>query len=118
MNIAEYFQNTTGTGVLATGDDRGSVNLAVYARPYVIDDNTVRSFKNIQVNPSAAYLFLEKTGGYKGIRLYLNRIGEETNLEKIKEIKKQHKNRYSAEIEGKHLLYFKITEIRPIIGDK
>jgi hypothetical protein len=111
--------------VLATGDDQGSVNLAVYARPYVIDDNTVafsmrerRSFKNIQVNPSAAYLFLEKTGGYKGIRLYLNRIGEETNLEKIKEIKKQHKNRYSAEIEGKHLLYFKITEIRPIIGDK
>ena len=38
MNLHDYFENTTGTGVLATADSSGNVNAAIYARPHVMDD--------------------------------------------------------------------------------
>ena len=37
MNLSDYFENTTGTGVLATADSNGNVDVAIYARPHVID---------------------------------------------------------------------------------
>jgi hypothetical protein len=36
MDLAQYFENKKGTGVLATADDQCRVDLAVYARPHVI----------------------------------------------------------------------------------
>ena len=123
MSLTEYFEKVTGMGVLATSDAEGNVDVALYARPYIIDEQTIafsmlerRSFNNIQSNPKAAYIFVERGEGYKGTRLYLTKAGEETDAERISEIKKQHKNRYSAESEGKHLVYFKITETRPLVG--
>jgi hypothetical protein len=37
---------------------------------------------------------------------------------RIKKIKEQHKNRFSTESMGKHLVYFEINETRPLVGDK
>jgi hypothetical protein len=123
MTLAEYFSNITGLGILATSDADGKVNLAIYARPYVINENKIafsmlerRSYKNIQSNPKAAYMFVEQTEGHKGKRLYLTKVGEETEAEVIRKIKEQHKNRYSEESSGKHLVYFEITETRQLIG--
>ena len=123
MSLAEYFENTTGLGVLATSNADGDVNLAVYAKPYIIDEQTIafsmlerRSYDNIKANPKAAYMFVEDGDGYKGTRLYLVKVGEETDAKRIQEIKQQHKNRYSTETAGKHLVYFKITENRPLVG--
>jgi hypothetical protein len=39
MNLDEYFESAKGRGVLATADKDGQVNLAMYARPYFMDDD-------------------------------------------------------------------------------
>ena len=45
MNQSDYFENTAGTGVLATSDNEGNVDVAIYAKPHVIDENTI-AFSN------------------------------------------------------------------------
>ena len=44
---------------------------------------------NVGHNPSAAYLFIEEGEGYVGKRLSLTVMGEETDLEKIKAIRRR-----------------------------
>ena len=68
---------------MATADAKGIVNQAVFARPHCMDDGTVSFImpnrltrKNLQENPHAAYLFMEKGPGYKGKRLYLTKVRE------------------------------------------
>ena len=75
MSLSGYFENSKGTGVLGTADSDGNVDLAIYARPHVTDENTVAfimnerlSYENVTSNPKAAYLFLEDAPGYKGKR--------------------------------------------------
>jgi hypothetical protein len=41
MNLAEYFEKTAGRGVLATANADGKVDVAYYARPHVIESETV-----------------------------------------------------------------------------
>jgi hypothetical protein len=41
MSLNEYFENTKGTGVLATADENGNVDVAIYARPHCQDEKTV-----------------------------------------------------------------------------
>ena len=125
MNLSDYFQAVKGTGVLATSDSGGNVDIAIYARLYIIDEKTIAfsmlerlSYANVQSNPKAAYLFVEKGEGYAGTRLYLTRTGEEKDPERIKEIKQQHSKTYNPEETSKHLVYFTVDKIRPLVGDK
>jgi len=125
MNLADYFENVKGTGVLATSDSDGNVDIAIYARPYIIDEKTIAfsmlerlSYANVQSNPKAAYLFIEKGEGYAGTRLYLTRTGEEKDPKRIKEIKQQHSKSRSSDEIPKHLVYFTVDRIRPLVGDK
>ena len=39
MNLKTYFEDTEGTGVLATADSNGKVDTAIYARPHFMEDN-------------------------------------------------------------------------------
>ena len=125
MNLSEYFQDAKGTGVLATSDSDGTVDIAIYSRPYIIDEKKIAfsmlerlSYSNVQSNPKAAYMFIEQGQGYSGTRLYLTKIGEEKDPERINEIKKQHSKTYNPEDTHKHLVYFRIDKSRPLIGDK
>jgi predicted nucleotide-binding protein (sugar kinase/HSP70/actin superfamily) len=125
MNLSEYFKDVKGKGVLATSDSNGNVDIAIYSRPYIIDENKIAfsmlerlSYSNVQSNPKAAYLFIEDGQGYKGTRLYLTKIGEEHDPERIAEIKKQHSKSYSSPETPKHLVYFTIDKTRPLVGDK
>ena len=76
MKISEYFKTAKGTGVLATADGTGKVNVAVYAIPHVMDEETIAfimtdrlTHTNLQSNPSAAYVFMEEEEKkYKGKR--------------------------------------------------
>ena len=93
MNLHDYFEEMRGMGVLSTADDQGRVNAAVYARPHVLDDGNLAfimrdrlSHHNLQSNPKAAYLFREEGGGYKGIRLHLTKIHEESGTPLVKDI--------------------------------
>jgi len=124
MSLAEYFRTAEGIGILATSDSAGNVDLAIYSRPYVIDENKIAfsmlertSFANIQSNPKAAYMFIEKGEGYNGKRLYLSKSGEETNQQRIEEIKSQHPKRHKSTTESaRHFVYFSIDKIRPVVG--
>ncbi len=125
MNLSEYFQDAKGTGVLATSDSDGTVDIAIYSRPYIIDEKKIAfsmlerlSYSNVQSNPKAAYMFIEQGQGYSGTRLYLTKIDEEKDPERINEIKKQHSKTYNPEDTHKHLVYFRIDRSRPLIGDK
>ena len=124
MSLAEYFERTEGTGILATSDSDGNVDVAIYARPYVIGENKIAfsmlertSYANIQSNPKAAYMFIEKGEGYNGKRLYLKKVGEETDMQLIEKIKSQRPKKHPSTTDvAKHFVYFKIERIRPIVG--
>ena len=67
MNLQDYFDKANGTGVLATADREGKVDLAIYAKPHVMDKETVAfimadrmTHHNLQSNGHATYLFKEQ----------------------------------------------------------
>jgi|SRR5208337_4575472 len=91
MSIAEYFENTRGQGILATADKDGNVDAAVYAKPKILDENTIAfimrdrlTHANVKLNSQACYVFVEKErGGYRGLRLYLTKLYEEEDSERL-----------------------------------
>jgi hypothetical protein len=125
MTLGEYFEQANGFGVLATTDASGQVNQAIYAKPYFLDkddDGTCcfimaqrLSHDNVWRNPSASYLFIEEGGQFVGKRLSLRVIAEETDLEKIKELRRRFAPPISEE-ESKYLVSFHIDGVRPLIG--
>ena len=125
MDFKEYFENTKGFGVLSTADSKGKVDAAVYARPHVIDENTVAfimrdhlSHKNLQSNPHGCYLFRQETSGYSGKRLYLTKKDESTDIDLIESLsRRQHISRGEHDESKKFLVYFNIDKVRPLVGD-
>ena len=91
MNLSEYFENTEGMGILSTRRPPGQCRQPPSTPPRIVMDETTiafimrprRSYQNIQANPKAAYMFIEKGPGYQGRRLYLEKCGEETDTEKV-----------------------------------
>jgi hypothetical protein len=125
MSLADYFATLKGTGILATSDSQGNVDIAIYSRPYIMDEKTIAfsmlervSFKNVRSNPKAAYMFIEEGEGYAGKRLYLTMTGEEKDPEQIKAIKQMHSKTHGAPDTVRHLVYFTVDKIRPLTGDK
>mgnify|MGYP001588043666 CR=1 FL=1 len=123
MELIDYFKNTEGFGVLATADDDGKVNSAVYARPHVMEDGSLAfimrdrlTHKNIQSNPRATYLFKEDGTGYKGKRIYLTKIREEENSPLIDSLSRRTYSSDEGGKESKFLVYFKLEKERPLIG--
>jgi hypothetical protein len=119
-----YFENTKGTGILATVDGDGSPNMAVYARPHAQEDGTLavimahnKSYQNIQSNPHASYLYLEDGPGYRGKRLHLTRIREEDNPELIQSLKRRNYSKEREEaMKPLHLVFFEVRKERPLVG--
>ena len=125
MSLADYFANIKGLGVLATSDSEGNVDIAIYARPYIIDEKTIAfsmlerlSYANVQSNPKAAYMFVEQGEGYVGKRFHLTMTSEEKDPQQIEEIRAQHQRSYRSQEKVRHLVYFSIDKIRPLVGDK
>jgi hypothetical protein len=124
MNLSDYFENTQGTGILATADSDGQVDVAIYSRPHVTDENTVAfimrprlTHENLQSNPNAAYMFIEKGPGYKGKRLYLTKLREETDPALIDSLRRKEPKTDSKTDEKSSLVYFHVDRIRPLVGD-
>jgi len=125
MDLCDYFESAKGVGILATSDAAGTVDAAIYAKPCIIDDNTIAfsmlerlSYANISSNPHAAYMFLEDTEGYAGKRLYLTKVRDETDSDRIKALKKKHSKIFKPDEINRHLVYFTIDRIRPLVGDE
>ena len=72
---------------------------------------------NVLHNPSAAYLFMEEGEDYLGKRLSLTVMGEETDLEKIRAIRRRSQPPITEE-ESRYLVHFHIEGVRPLIGNE
>lgn len=124
MNLSEYFENVKGTGILATGDSDGNIDAALYGKPFFVDERTIAfdmmhrvSYANLQTNPNACYMFIEKAEGFIGKRLNLVKEGEETDAGKIRLLKKKYNLMDIKGEEQRHIVYFRIKEIRPLVID-
>ena len=120
MDVKDYFENASGLGVLATADSEGKVDVAVYSRPHVMDEETVAfimpdrlSHHNLQSNPHAAYLFKEEGPKYVGKRLFLTKIKEEKDTELLHSLRRKS---YEDDKEGRYLVYFKVNKVLPLVG--
>lgn len=125
MGLSEYFETTEGRGILATADSEGNVDLAIYAIPHMVDDETLvlvmadkLSHANLQSNPKAAYMFIEKAKGYQGKRLHLQKLREEDDPELVQSIRRRKRCDEEGEaVSGSSAVYFRIDKIRPLVGD-
>lgn len=124
--LKEYFENIKGVGVLATADSDGKVDAAIYARPHILEDNTLAVItrdrltrKNLLSNPHAVYLFIEEGPGYKGKRLFLTKIREEEESELLHSL---HRRSYPPNIDAqkgsKFLVVFRLNKELPLIGSE
>jgi hypothetical protein len=101
--------------------------MAVYARPHFINEKTVAFImndrlmhKNLQSNPHASYLFMESGERYMGKRLYLTKIREEKDSDRIEQIRRRERGP-SSRVYGdksKYLVYFRIHKVLPLIGEQ
>jgi len=120
-NLKEYFENTKGSGVLATADSSGKVDAAIYSRPHFLEEGTLAfimrdrlTHHNLQSNPHATFLFMEGGPGYNGKRLFLKKVREESNPELIRKIKRR---KYTDDNEEpKFPVYFTLDKELPLIG--
>ena len=124
MKLAEYFQNISGIGTLSTANKDGEVDAAIFSTPHVIDENQVAfimrdrlTHKNLQSNPFAIYLFMEDGAFYKGKRIFLKKIKEDTNSKLIESMSKRRLPPDEDRARGpKFIVYFEITKTLPLVG--
>jgi hypothetical protein len=123
MDLRQYFETSEGMGALATSDSQGNIDAAIYARPHIMDDGTAAfimrprlSYKNIQSNPKAAYLFIEEGAGYNGKRLYLEKVREEADPAAVEQLRRRPGGQCGGE-EQARVVYFRILNVRPLVGD-
>ena len=120
-DLKAYFENAQGIGVMATSDAEGKVDAAVYSRPHFMEDGTVAfimrdrlTHHNLQSNQHAAYLFVEEGPGYIGKRLYLSKVREEENSQRIDQISRR--QYHSPPGDNRFLVYFNVDKVLPLIG--
>ncbi len=126
MNLQQYFTDKEGIGILSTADSSGKVNAAVYSRPHLLDDGYItfimrnrRTKSNLDSNPHAHYLFMEKKNGYSGVRIQLEKVKEVQDAELIEQLSHRKKKSCSTgENCTRFLVSFKITQIIELVGDK
>lgn len=121
MELKSYFESTDGTGILSTADSNGNVDAAIYSRPHFLEDKIAfimrdrLTHKNLESNPHAVYLFIEDGPGYNGKRIYLTKVKEEKNSERIASLKRRKKDLNPDE--DKFLVFFEFNRERPLISD-
>lgn len=123
MNLASYFADKQGVGVLSTADGNGFVNSAIYARPHVNGKDSIifimrdkKTRANLLENKSASYLFLEHEHGFKGVRMYLTKTDEVQDQEAIEAL-----SRRTTEVTGdeaRYLVTFSVDRVIALVGDE
>ena len=124
MTLKEYFHNTRGTGVLATADNEGRTDAAIYSSSHIMDDGSLAfimrerlSLNNLQSNRYATFLFMEQAAHIKGIRLFMEKTGEDTNEELISRMTRRNLTPEQDKAAGpKHIVYFNLEKILTLVG--
>ena len=126
MNLQEYFSTTQGTGFLATASAEGKPDIAVYSRPQFMADGTLAFIMRdrlthayLQENDRAAYAFIEDTGGYKGLRLFMKKIREDSDQELVARMTRRNLSpAEDAEKGPKFIVYFQVEKVLSLVGGK
>ena len=126
MTLNEYLQDVTGKGILATADANGKVDAAIYSKPHTMADGELAfimrdhlTHHNIGSNPYATYLFIEDGPHYKGIRLFLKKVREDTDPDLIAKLTRRHLAPELDKAKGtKFLVYFVLEKMLPLIGSE
>ena len=123
MDLKAYFEKADGMGILSTADGEGNVDAALYGRPHMQADGSLAlimqprlSYGNLQTNPKAVYMFIEKGPGYTGKRIYLEKISEESDPEKVQAARRSDHGCSEASARAR-LVFFRVHHIRPLVGD-
>jgi hypothetical protein len=123
MELKSYFADAAGLGILSTADEHGQVDAAVYSRPHVMEDGTIAfimrdrlTHHNLRSNPHAAYLFKEDGPGYSGKRLFLTKISEEKDSQRLYELRRRSYPEDKDRREVKYLVFFRVDKALPLIG--
>jgi len=124
MELKDYFEKNQGVGILSTADGDGKVDSAIYSRPHILDDGTVAfimldrlTHHNLQTNPYAAYLFIEKKPGYHGKRLFLTKVREEKDTELLRKLQRTRTSPEEEAAKGsRFLVFFKLDKELALIG--
>lgn len=122
MNLHDYFNEKSGFGVISTSNNKGEVNSAVYAKPHVIDNNTIAFImrdkltrKNVRENPQAHYMFIEHNHGFHGVRLNLTMVEESQDQERIKALSRRPSK--GDESDGdRFLVTFTVNKVLMLVG--
>jgi len=121
MELKEYFESTEGNAILSTADGNGQVDAAIYSRPHIMDDGIIAlimrdrlTHHNLQSNPHACYMFIEKGPGYKGKRLFLTKVREEQDSELLQSLRRR--QYIDEKDEAKFLVFFNIAKELPLVG--
>jgi hypothetical protein len=125
MKLSKYFEKTKGYCILATADSAGRVDTALYSRPFFEDEETVKfimfdrlTHENLQSNPFASYLFIEKDSvDFKGKRLHLKKYREDSDGAAIDKLFKEKNIDKRYRPDAKFIVYFKIEKIRDLVED-
>jgi hypothetical protein len=126
LGLREYFEGLKGYGVLATADEDGNVDVAIYATPYVADENTVAFImadrltrRNLLSNPHAAYLFKEPGERFSGKRLFLSMQRELREDEVTDPVLSDKYKKACGDYPGETLsvIYFKVDKTLPLVGE-
>jgi hypothetical protein len=122
-DLKAYFETVRGTGVLATADGEGGVDLAIYAKPHIMEDGTIAfimaerlTHQNLQSNDHAAYLYKEDGPGYKGIRLFLTKVKEEKDSDLLYSIRSKRYPSEKEEGKPRYLVFFNVDQVLPLVG--
>ncbi len=125
MTLKDYFDARSGTCIVSSADSGGRVTTAIYSAPRVLEDGTVcfimrerLTYRNVRENPHAACMFIERGGGYQGVRLFLTKVREDNDPELISRMTRRHLSPDEDRARGpKHLVVFRVERVLPLIGD-
>ncbi len=125
--LMKQFNKQPRIGTLATADDQGKVDNAVFSALQMIDENTVvmaignnRSYTNLKLNPQAAFIFFEPAESpydWQGARIYLEVTQSAEagpHFDQMVAIVRQMAGDQAAD-NVKAAITFKIVEARPLI---
>ncbi len=122
MNLHDYFSGKSGFGVISTSNNQGEVNSAVYAKPHIVDNNTIAFImrdrltrKNVNENSQAHYMFIEHNHGFNGVRLSLTMLEESQDQEQIQALSRRSSAGDSDDAE-RFLVTFTVNKALMLVG--
>ncbi|MEZ4483173.1 MAG: hypothetical protein R2864_00795 [Syntrophotaleaceae bacterium] len=74
------------------------------------------SHHNLKTNPHAAFLFLEAAGRYQGVRLFLEKLREETDPELIAQYSRRCPVPEERSPGQKFLVTFRVNRLLKVLG--